>query len=282
MKMLSKILWIKKTLIFLSLIGLALSPFLFTLWPIRTGSEIIDSSLKIYREAESSPIIFGRQEGFNKALDLFLKLEEEYQPNYGTGKLSYNIGNTYFELEEYALAILYYKRAESLMPRSVEIRKNLQSAQQKLGLKGGDDPYSLFDRLLEKPYLSLPERLQIFFISAVLTLFFSSLILWKKRWGCACLAWIFFSLSLLILSNLILSFYFSPIEAVLTHSVQLRRDIGFQFAKVKEEPLQKGIIVEVLKSSPDGQWVKIQTPDGEFGYIPSQSLQLIEKAILSP
>ena len=68
-----------------------------------------------YSQGVSAATVAGQSAAFNAALDEFLGLEAAGNPVFGSGKLYYNIGNTYFQLEEYPRAILYYARAERLM-----------------------------------------------------------------------------------------------------------------------------------------------------------------------
>lgn len=256
-------------------IFLALALFILATVLFRTGDSRTQLAEESYRQGESSTVIADRKEAFNKALDLFLKLDGDYHPHFGNGKLSYDIGNTYFQLGEYPLAILYYKRAENLMPRSELIKRNLNLANEKLGLKPQENK-GLFDFLLLKPFLSLPERLQIFFVLAVFTLILTSAWLWTKKQWLSNVGVIFLLLLTAAMFNLGLTYYFSPIEGVLINSAELRRDAGKEFAKVKDEPISGGTTVEVTATSPNGKWLKVIIPGGEFGFVPVESVRLVD------
>lgn len=257
-------------IIFLSLALLFLLP-----WGLRKDEPRLQQAQEAYVKGETATTIFSRKEAFNKALDLFLQLERDYHPEFGNGKLSFDIGNTYFQLEEYPLALLYYRKTENLKPRSDIVKRNLLQTYQKLELKPPNTT-GLVNTLSLKPWLSLPERLQLTSITALLALIFASVWIWtKKRWSKQA-----FFISLFILVPLVLALafthYLSPIEAVLIRSSDLRRDAGMEYAKVSEHPLKKGSPLEVIGISPNRKWVKVATPEGQFGYLPNEAIRLID------
>ncbi len=66
------------------------------------------------------------QEGeYERALESYLRIVDA---GLESGALYYNIGNSYFKLGELGSAILYYERAQRLLPRDADIRANLQLA----------------------------------------------------------------------------------------------------------------------------------------------------------
>lgn len=255
-------------------IVLTLILVVLAVWLPQTGDVRLQQAEEHYRNGEAATTIAARKEGFNSALNLFLKLEEEHQPLFGTGRLSFNIGNAYYQLGEYPLAIAYYRRAESLMPRSLPVKQNLAQVREKAGVSEISDN-NLFDALLFKSFISLPEKLQLFFGLSMLSFLFISAWLWmKKRW-LGKLAAAFLILTAAVLTNVALSYYFSPIEAILVHAVELRRDAGMEFAKVGDGPIRGGTAVEVVGYASNGKWFEVVAPNNDFGYVPSTSLKLI-------
>jgi tetratricopeptide (TPR) repeat protein len=243
-------------------------------WMFQRGDSRVQQAEESYRNGESATTIFARKEAFNSALTLFLQLENEYKPDFGNGKLSFNTGNTYFQLGEYPLALLYYKRAQQLMPRSDLVKRNLLQTYQKLNLPP-QNRSGLLHTLSLAPWISLPERLQLFFIAALLTLFSACMWLWTKKKWLANISIITLFLSVPLLLNLVLTYYLSPIEAILIQSTDLHRDAGKEYAKVSEQPLPPGSTLEVVGTSPNGKWVKVFLPNKEFGYVPSDTIRLI-------
>jgi tetratricopeptide (TPR) repeat protein len=66
------------------------------------------------------------QEGdFENALTSYLRLVEA---GFESGKVYYNIGNTYFKLGDVAQSILYYERARRLLPGDEDVQANLDLA----------------------------------------------------------------------------------------------------------------------------------------------------------
>jgi hypothetical protein len=66
------------------------------------------------------------QEGrYREALENYLRIEDE---GFESGSLYFNIGNAYFKLGDLGHAILYYERAQRLLPRDEDVLANLQLA----------------------------------------------------------------------------------------------------------------------------------------------------------
>lgn len=265
--------WFKvQFFVFIGIVALVLSVLIFRTGDLHTAQQ----AEEYYRQGETAQTIFARKQAFNKALDLFLKLDADYHPHFGTGRLQYNIANTYFQLGEYPLSILYYKRAENLMPRLQPVKRNLSQAYTKVGSKMVEKHQGLFDLFLMKPFLSLPERIQIFFALASVTLGLISAWLWTRKSWLSKTATTFLALTLILFLNLGISYYFSPVEAVLVHAAELRRDAGMEFAQVGDTPVLGGTIVEVVGTSPNGKWLKVIVPGGDFGFMPSDAVKLID------
>lgn len=246
-----------------------------TLFLIRqTDPRILDAD-KSYAAGESAATVSTRKQAFNSALEEYLDLEQDYNPQFGTGRLYYNIGNTYFQLEEYPLAVLYFLRAQALMPREEKVQQNLEITQDKLNLAKPAPANAFSNVFFFHSRLSLPERLQLFFGLSLFTLLFTSAFLWlNNRWiknG------IFLSLALTacMLLSLGYSRYISPIEAVIVRSTDLYRDAGKQYARANEQPLPAGSQVEVLDSQINGKWFKVRLANNDLGFIPDDAVRLV-------
>jgi len=64
---------------------------------------------------------------YQEALDDYLMIEEM---GYTSSKLCYNIGNTYFKLNNIPRSILYYERALKIDPSDADILNNLSLAKE--------------------------------------------------------------------------------------------------------------------------------------------------------
>lgn len=249
-------------------------PLLITYFFSHTDSELHQAE-KAYQQGENSSVISARMEAFNRALSIYTALEKENHPINGNGKLYYNIGNTYFQLEEYPLAIFYYYQAHALMPQSEAVIQNLNIAleKQKLPLLIANS----FPKLLFFHYVfSLPQRYQLFSGATLVTFFLSSAWIWlRSRYLKWCIS-ASLIISIVFFLSICYSQYLAPAEGVVIEASGLYRDAGMQYAKVREEPIRAGTKVEVIAIEQHGLWLKILTADGVLGYIPQKNLRLLE------
>lgn len=245
--------------------------FCSVLWMFyRPASNQIQQAEASYHSGEIADTIHARSEAFNQALKLFSDLDKQYHPTYGTGKLYYNLGNTYYQLNQYPWAILYYLKAESLMPRDEKILRNLELARQRLGITAPKS--SLIKIITRPPYMSLPEYLQLFFLITFISIMLFSAWIWNRSNGLRNSVMLTSLIAALIMTHLLVIRYLSPVEGVLLHAVELRKDAGTQFALVDSKPIPAGTVVTILETSPNDTWVKITTPSS-FGYIERNKVQ---------
>lgn len=249
---------------------------IFMLFLVRKDDPRLEDADNSYRSGEAAKTISARKQAFNESLQLYQELEQEYHPIFGDGKLYYNIGNTYFQLEEYPWAVFNYLRAQMLRPRDEKVISNLVIAQEKLSLEKTTYASSAFSKIFFfHSYLSLPERLQVFFFLSLLALGFTSAVLWFTNPWLKRAMWVTLLFAGVFLSSIAYTQYFSSVRAVLIQSSDLYRDAGTQYAKVGDTPLAAGMQVEVIDSLPDGKWVKIVTPKGDPGYVPYEAIRLL-------
>src|ERR1700733_11284079 len=221
-----------------------------------------------YRQGEQANTVAQRIESFNKALSLYTDLDERFNPKYGNGKLYYNVANSYFQLEQYPLAVLYYYRALTLMPKNEKTQRNLQIALSKLNVSDKTKD-TAFNKIFFFHYrFSFSERLRLFFIFAVLGTLIGSLYIWvKASWLKKC-AILFALVAAIFLGSIAYTNYFTPLEGIIVKSTSLYRDAGQQYAKVLKEPILSGTKVEVLDVLQEGRWLKIMTPEKVLEYVP--------------
>lgn len=227
-----------------------------------------------YSEGEKASSIAQRQESFNRALKLYEELETTYDPTFGDGRLYYNIGNTYFQLEQYPWAVLYYYRALALRPRDGRIEQNLEVAQNKLGLKPDDQISTIQKLLFFRTYLSLPEQLQLLIVLGIILCVLLSLRIWKP-YSLKYPIYLVLILWIIMLVNVGYTRYYAPIEGVVLRSAALYRDAGEEYAKVSGKPILSGSKVQVVDVVQDGKWLKVLSPTGEVGYLPVTSISII-------
>lgn len=235
----------------------------------------LKNALKIYQSGEQATTLAARQDAFNKSLTTYLQLTKQYDPTYGDGKIYYNIANTYFQLEQYPLAVLYYYRALNLRPRDDNTRHNLAIAKDKLGIKTVESQ-SVFDKIFYfQNYWSIPERLQVVLGLIILLFLVGSAWIWTQFKALKALIGLVALALLVMLGSLFYTQFMSPSEAVVINATTLFRDAGDQYAKVSEKPVPAGTKVEVLNVLRGGKWLKVVTPDGMLGFAPNDSLRLL-------
>lgn len=228
-----------------------------------------------YHAAGGESYLIQRNRDLNQALDIYLNLEEQYQPRDGNGKLYHNIAQLFFDLEQYSWAAFYDYQAQRLRPRDPNIKESLQKTLDHLNLKLSSQD-SIFRKVFFFHYqLSLPERLQILSLCIFIALVLGSLYLWREMHFLKGLIALILCLSLSFFISVAYTKYFEPMEGVVIKSSMLYRNVRKEPPFITEKPVQEGIKLEVLNVLKEGEWVKIRTEEGTVGYLPSSSIRLL-------
>ena len=226
-----------------------------------------------YQTGEEADIVAERRAAFNRALDLFTTLEAEEGGD--SGALNFNIANSYFQLQEYPRALLFYERARRTLPRESKVRQNLAIAREQLGIvEKRRSPFTI-ERFSGARWFSLSERLTLLALLASAATIVGSLAVWRYR------PWIYRSAMVsavaaaVVLLSVTIERYVSPVRAVVIEATLLYRDSGRQYARVQQEPVLSGTTVQVIEVEKQGRWLRVITPQGTMGYIPHESSRLI-------
>lgn len=203
---------------------------------------------------------------YNNSLKSYLDYEDQYRPIHGNGKLYYNIGNSYYRLGEYPLAILYYYKSLALMPGNRELRENLNKALEKQQLPLAKEA------LLPVP---TPEQFRILFGIGIIFMVLLYIFAWNPTRKLKVGMVVFGVLYLSLLGELLYSRYFEPLHGVLIRAASVYKDAGKQYAKATPDPLPAGLKVDVLDVKEEGQWLKIMSPDGVLGYVHMDSIRIL-------
>lgn len=244
----------------------------FCLWNAFLSSETSfhDDGYTKYVEAERTEKPEVRKRDFNEALSFYLHAA----PDAPSGELLYNIGNCYYQLGEYGLALLYYYRAEKVFPRDEKVVHNIQVALNKTGLqeyssKGGSVLFSFLNRL------SFYEK-ELFCLAFLVAAFvFASLALWIRIQTFTQLAVISMVFSILCSFSLLWTLFLSPIEAVIVQPGVLFAGPGRQYVVAVKKPMIPGLKIRVDEIVDNGAWLKIVLPTGETGYISKEQGRII-------
>lgn len=236
---------------------------------------LLKSAYDSYITGEKADTISSRKQDFNKALEDYTKLEKTYNPSFGNGKLYYNIANSYFQLEEYPWAALYYYKAQKLMPREERVQRNLNITLQKLSVTPTDNT-SIYQPLINlQSLISLPERLQLFFNFGIILLALVAANIMRPNVVIKRLIILFGIVWSLLFLSVMYARFMAPVEGVLVKSTSLYRDAGEQYAKVSDQPVLSGNKVQVLEVLQNGEWLKVLSPTGELGYVPVSAIRII-------
>jgi tetratricopeptide (TPR) repeat protein len=232
-----------------------------------------DSKNDKFNQGVSSYSSANYQEALDKWMDL-------YKTGYRSATLNYNIANAYFKLQNIPAAILFYERAYLLDPADEDINYNLQIART-----------MIVDRFQEIP--------ELFFVRWYNVI---SLLISSNAW--ALLSLLTFLICLVSVSVYIYStrYIYKVVGFWFAVSMLFISSSSFALSYRNKELVsdsQKGIIFSPVvsgKSSPDnsgtdlfvlhegtkvtiedevGEWFEIRLSDGNKGWVPSNSLDII-------
>lgn len=236
---------------------------------------LLSKADQFYAKGGEETSLLERQKNFNSALEIYLEIEQQNPSLTHSNALYEAIADSYFQLGEYAKAILYTYRALELEPHNPALIKNLQLAQEQIGLTPQHEKNTLALFLSFNGRLPLPKRYELFFITAVLTLALISLVLWFNAKWLRQIVFLFTALTALILTNIILSIYLIPLQGVLLKPTGLYREPNFNQPQLLPVPLMQGTKVRILDSAHRGTWIKVATPNDDIGYIPLFAIEQI-------
>ncbi len=237
--------------------------------------------ISIHSNAQSSKILFekGNQaynnKQYEKALNNYLQINNKKDIS---ADLYYNIGNTYFRLNDYANAILYYERGILLKPNDDNLNTNLKVAKA---------------RLKSDVYI-MPNFFLVNWWNKISSLFIPSI-------------WTIVSIILLLISSIIFIYYYFSFNnkkiffysfilfsilfvvscfAGFTRQNQIQsKDYAIVFSETtmgKDSPdenstdkikIVKGQKIQIVDKS--SNWIKIKTEDGKEAWIENKNIVII-------
>lgn len=242
---------------------------IFLLLPLFLGAD--DRAFVKYKEGERASNAMERKHAFNEALTLYLQMESQSP----SATLCYNIANTYYQLNEFGYAILYYNKALKENPRFDEARTNLNIALQKVGIPP-EEPNFVQSYLLFAHYKMAHNEKAItviFMLFLAFALF--SVYFWIPQVVLKKVAFIGLWAALFFFVSILWADYFTAPQAVVVRPVALRRDAGDEYAPVVGPPVLSGTKVTVLSEESDGNWLKVESPSGEEGYISKEYARVV-------
>jgi tetratricopeptide (TPR) repeat protein len=245
--------------------------YLFT--PIKgtcAQSSMQEKAFSLYTKGVEDQTPEQRKKDFNNSLELYLDLASQYP----SGSLYYNIGNCYFQVGEYGLAIFYYYKAKVLLPRSDLVQTNLSIALSKVGIPL---PLSSFvDDYLLCFYTKLSAYEKgLWAIGAfMLTFIFFSFYIWFSLQAFRKCGLITLTIALLLYGSLLWQQFFVLPEAIVIRTSLLYRGPGMQYMTLPQ-PCLAGTKAQVLEVADDGNWLRLQTKERGEGYISKENARLL-------
>jgi len=232
----------------------------------QVNADLILDAQKFYEQGLQASSFKEQQRMFNQALTLYDEAVQQYPLN---PLFNHALGNCYFQLGEYAWAVLYYQRALKLNPQEEGVYTALNKAEKILSLPM-TPLYSSFFR----PLLSAIQRLTLLFWLSLCSLIGACFLLIFNHEGVKKLVVSIWSLTFIIWIITVFIYFFTPIEGILIQSTGLYRDPSFDQPQLLNTPLFAGSKLQILQASAN-EWIKIRTPDQQVGFIPLSTLRLI-------
>jgi tetratricopeptide (TPR) repeat protein len=194
------------------------------------------------------------------------------------GKLYYNIGNTYFEMNDLGRAILNYRLAEQLIPNDPNLKQNLDFARSKCLDK---IPVKQETKVLQTLFfwhydLSTTTRMIILgiFFPAFWSLAAVRLFLKKTT-----LNWLMFAsaaLALIMIVSLSIDAWSRSKNisgVIIASEVTARKGDSETYQPSFNEPLHAGTEFDLRENR--GRWFLIELADGRSCWVPAKSVQLL-------
>jgi len=205
---------------------------------------------------------------YNEALQIWTDL---YNTGYRSANLNYNIGNACFKLNNIPDAILFYERAYLLDPADEDINYNLQIVRT-----------LIVDRFQEIPELFFVKWYDCWAIisisSFILCLIFLSLYIYSSVYRHKIIGF-WFAVSFIIVTMFSLSLTMRNKSLVYDSHKAI---ISSPLVNGKSSPDDSGtdlfVLHEGTKVSVEdevGEWLEIQLSDGNKGWVPANSLNII-------
>jgi tetratricopeptide (TPR) repeat protein len=214
---------------------------------------------------------------FEKALENWLDI---YNTGYRSPELEYNIGNSYFKLNDIPGAILFYERAYKRKPSDEDINYNLQIARTLVVDRFNEIPELFFVRWFNFLSLALPANswAKASLAAFILSLLFLSVYLYSVKYRIK-VAGFWLAVVLFVFSGTSLSFtlrnktlVYDSKEAVV-FSPQVSGKSSPDNSGTDLFVIHEGTRVKIEDKV--GEWYGIRLSDGNKGWIPSGSVKII-------
>jgi len=193
------------------------------------------------------------------------------------GRLFYNIGNTYFRMEDTGRAILNYRRARQFIPSDVNLQQNLDFARSKRLDRIDEKQETKVLRTVFFWHYDLSTRTRSFLFIGCWIGFWTLLglrILVRRvvlAWGLAITGLI----GALVLASLLtetMALHNDRPGVIVSREVVARKGDSETYEKSFTEPLHAG--TEFRLREDRGEWIAIELADGRTCWVPTKSAEI--------
>lgn len=214
---------------------------------------------------------------YKEALQVWIDI---YNTGYRSASLDYNIGNAYFKLNSIPDAILFYERAYLFNPADENINYNLQIARTLIVDRFQEIPELFFVRWFNfvSLFLSTNSWAKISISSFIICLLLLCLYIYSSKYRHKVIG---FWLALLFFILSIASFTFTVRNKSLVYDSH-KAIILSPLVSGKSSPDNSGTDLFVLHEGTKvtvedevGEWLEIRLSDGNKGWVPVNSLNII-------
>jgi tetratricopeptide (TPR) repeat protein len=210
---------------------------------------------------------------YAKALSQYLKVLDS---SLESGELYYNIGNSFFKLGKLGYAILYYERANRLMPQDSDVRSNLAYAKALTNVEPSNVDFVL--RVLKRPFrdfslnnIALSGGVLYILVVLICAIYILNRFTAKK------FVIVYIIILAAFLTNLVafaLRFYD---ERILKHGIVLQKSIECKYEPIDKSTtyytLPEGSNVIVLKTR--NGWKQIKDARGKIAWVDKEAVEEI-------
>ncbi|MCK0188633.1 tetratricopeptide repeat protein [Arenibacter sp. F20364] len=231
------------------------------------NEQLFEEATALYNEGE-----------YAKAADNYLKILENGEHS---SELYFNLGNTYYKLNNIAPSIYYYEKALLLKPNDQDIRDNLSYAQNMTLDAIEPLPQTTISRLYNKltSYLSFDQwayvavGFMMLFVCCYIAFYYFRFSTQKRIAFISSLVFLLFTVLAVLLAYLEFSEFESDQPAIVfSEEVVIKSEPNNRSQSVFT--LHAGAKVNVLEQLND--WKKIRILDGTTGWIPSEDIKILK------
>lgn len=203
-------------------------------------------------------------------LDKALLRYEQLYRDQPAGRLAYNIGNTYYQQGNKAMALVFYKRAIKDIPGDENLLHNMQVVREELHLDNSHDQPT-------HPWLPAFVHLKLWHIISLYILFWLTATIHYIRKNIMPFGVPATVLLLCLATSTILGMEIlhpkTPEGIITAPDTMARQGNGRSFEPSFKEPLPLGLEFKILEKR--GYWLRIQINSGEECWIPARSCEIV-------